>query len=98
MCGLAGLIEQGTSPENLALAARTMADAIAYRGPDDAQIWVDPAAGYGVGFRRLAIVDLTPAGSQPMVSASVRSVITYNGEIYNAQEVAAELTGIHWRG
>src|SRR3546814_18444994 len=75
-----------------------MTNAIAYRGPDAATSWLDPGAGLALGHRRLAIVDLTETGAQPMVSASERFVICYNGEIYNAAEVARDLPGIHFRG
>ena len=68
-----------------------MTDAIAYRGPDGEGHWCDAAAGVCLGHRRLAIVDLTPTGFQPMASADGRIVITYNGELYNAAEIAAEL-------
>ncbi len=75
-----------------------MAERLAYRGPDDSDVFVDEAAGFAVGHRRLSIVDLSQAGHQPMASADSRFVIAYNGEIYNAPEVAAELPGINWRG
>ena len=60
-----------------------MADTLYHRGPDDSGAWVDPKAGIALGFRRLSIVDLTREGSQPMVSASGRYTIVFNGEIYN---------------
>jgi len=74
-----------------------MTDAIAYRGPDGHGHWSDPAAGIALGHRRLAIVDLSATGVQPMTSADGRIVITYNGELYNRAEMAAEL-GRLWRG
>jgi asparagine synthase (glutamine-hydrolysing) len=81
---------------------RAMADAVAHRGPDDHGIWSDPTQGLFLGHRRLSIVDLSAAGHQPMVSASGRYVLTYNGEIYNHRELRAELEGIGvapaWRG
>jgi asparagine synthetase B (glutamine-hydrolysing) len=71
--------------------ARAMTDAIAYRGPDGQGHWCDPEVGIALGHRRLAIVDLSPTGLQPMISADGRVVITYNGELYNRSEMAAEL-------
>ena len=77
-----------------------MADSIAYRGPDDHGLWSDPEAGIALTHRRLSIVDLSPAGHQPMVSADGRFIITYNGEIYNFLEIRPELEarGIKFRG
>ncbi|OGQ87749.1 MAG: asparagine synthase (glutamine-hydrolyzing) [Deltaproteobacteria bacterium RIFOXYD12_FULL_56_24] len=82
MCGIAGYwggMERATALE---LVAR-MANVIAHRGPDDAGVWVDDATGLALAHRRLSILDLSPAGHQPMVSASGRYVIAFNGEIYN---------------
>ena len=67
-----------------------MADALAHRGPDGADIWSDGDAGVALSHRRLAIVDLTPTGAQPMVSSDGRWVISYNGEVYNAEAIAAD--------
>src|SRR5205814_8996675 len=64
---------------------------------DDAGDWVDGEAGAALGFRRLAIIDLTPAGHQPMVSADGRFVIVYNGEIYNYRELKSELAQLGHR-
>ena len=77
-----------------------MADALRYRGPDDQGVWTDPSAGVVLAQRRLSIVDLSPAGHQPMVSASGRFVITYNGEVYSHEEMRPELEarGIRFRG
>jgi asparagine synthase (glutamine-hydrolysing) len=101
MCGIAGLIDRsGASASVLAEKARVMAEALAHRGPDGSGVWCDPEAGVALSHRRLAIIDLTPAGAQPMVSADGRWVISYNGEIYNARDIAraAELSGINYRG
>jgi asparagine synthase (glutamine-hydrolysing) len=99
MCGIAGLItlQSGCDPGH---RAEAMADAIAYRGPDGAGVWSDAAAGIGLSHRRLAIVDLTPGGAQPMVSANGRWVICYNGEVYNAEQIALhpDLAGLVRRG
>ncbi len=77
-----------------------MARAIAYRGPDGADVWVDADARIAMAHRRLAIVDLTAAGAQPMVSADGRWVISYNGEVYNAEAIAAlpQMAGLVRRG
>ena len=77
-------------PKRSELRAKAMADAIAYRGPDGADVWSDPQSGVALAHRRLAIVDLTPTGAQPMISADGRWVISYNGEVYNAEAIAAE--------
>src|SRR5262249_17228023 len=70
--------------------AWAMADAIAYRGPDGADVWSDPEVGVALSHRRLAIVDLTPTGAQPMISADGRWVMSYNGEGYNAEVIAGQ--------
>lgn len=75
-----------------------MAQAIESRGPDAFGAWADPEAGIALSHRRLAIVDLTPAGAQPMVAAAGRYVLAFNGEIYNHLKLRAELDGIVWRG
>jgi len=64
---------------------------LTHRGPDDEGVWVDEAAGVALGFRRLAILDLTPTGHQPMVSASGRFHLVFNGEIYNFRELRKQL-------
>ena len=68
---------------------KKMTDAISHRGPDSEGQWTEGAI--GLGHRRLAIIDLTPAGHQPMISTNSRYVISYNGEVYNFQELRAEL-------
>jgi asparagine synthase (glutamine-hydrolysing) len=93
MCGIAGLLDPGWSgtADELDRLARAMALPLAHRGPDDEGSWCDAEAGLGFGHRRLAVVDLSPAGHQPMVSADGRWVATYNGECYNAAELRAAL-------
>ena len=102
MCGLTGFLDlaRATGTDELTALIGRMTDTIAHRGPDDAASWVDAEAGIALGFRRLAIVDLTPAGRQPMVSASSRFVIIFNGEVYNAEDLRPELAalGIGFRG
>jgi asparagine synthase (glutamine-hydrolysing) len=79
-----------------------MTNALAHRGPDDEGAWVDPTAGIALGNRRLAIIDLSPEGHQPMHSASGRYVIAYNGEVYNSAAIARTLESAGlapcWRG
>jgi asparagine synthase (glutamine-hydrolysing) len=101
MCGLTGFwsIERDREDHMLAQVS-SMNDQLAHRGPDDAGAWVDAAAGLALAARRLAIVDLSPAGHQPMLSASGRYVIAYNGEVYNFDELRPELErkGARFRG
>ena len=88
MCGIAGLINlNGDTVSPVIL--KKMTDAIAHRGPDGEGHWIEENV--GIGHRRLAIIDLTPAGHQPMVSSDNRYVLSYNGEIYNYRELRAEL-------
>lgn len=96
MCGIVGLwdFSAGTTQAELARLAKAMADSLAHRGPDGDGVWTEPAAGVALGHRRLAIVDLSPTGRQPMVSAGGRYVVTYNGEIYNFRELRAELEAL----
>lgn len=99
MCGLTGFWRPGGhSPEQAEATAMTMAREIFYRGPDDAGVWVDAGRGLAFAHRRLSILDLTPAGHQPMLSGSGRYVIAFNGEIYNHLELREALTGVVWRG
>ena len=98
MCGIAGLLAPALAPETLAERAAAMAAALVHRGPDSRGIWTDPAAGLAFAHTRLAIVDLSPAGRQPMVSSCGRYVIAYNGESYNDAELRAALPTLNWRG
>lgn len=92
MCGITGFWQAaGDGETELRALARRMAAQLKHRGPDDADEWVDEQCGLGLGFRRLAIVDLTPTGRQPMQSASGRYVIVFNGEVYNFATVRTEL-------
>jgi asparagine synthase (glutamine-hydrolysing) len=96
MCGLAGILDlsAATAAEALAATARDMAGRLASRGPDEEDHFVDGPAGLALGHRRLKIIDLSPAGRQPMTSASGRYVIAYNGEVYNFVELRRELSGL----
>jgi len=101
MCGLAGFISPGLAGEGeLRARAAAMAGELRHRGPDDSGVWVDPSAGVGLGFRRLAVQDLSPEGHQPMLSACGRYVVVFNGEIYNFSGLRRELEprGHRFRG
>lgn len=100
MCGLAGFIGTDLQFERRESALRAMTDSLIHRGPDAVGIFLDNAAGIGLGLRRLAIVDLSENGRQPMVSESGRFVIVFNGEIYNFNRLRPELTasGHSFRG
>ena len=91
MCGIAGVWRRGQQPEALADTVRAMTDAIRHRGPDADGLWQDEQCGVALGHRRLAIVDLSPTGAQPMHSASGRYTIVFNGEVYNFRRLRAEL-------
>lgn len=95
MCGLAGFVDFARSADEPELRATVlrMADTLQHRGPNDSGAWADPHWGLALGFRRLAILDLSPHGHQPMISDSGRYVLTFNGEIYNYAELRQELEG-----
>ena len=88
MCGIAGIV--GNRPVNEA-AVRAMMDRMVHRGPDGEGLWCSADGRVVLGHRRLAIIDPTPAGDQPMVSPGGDLVLTYNGEIYNYVELAQRL-------
>ncbi|MGI9627548.1 MAG: asparagine synthetase B family protein, partial [Longimicrobiales bacterium] len=101
MCGIAGFFTgQPTSADLLNAKAGEMADRLIHRGPDDRGTWADPLVGVAFGFRRLAIIDLSENGHQPMVSHSGESALVFNGEVYNYQELRGELEahGTRFRG
>jgi asparagine synthase (glutamine-hydrolysing) len=102
MCGLAGYWRRAGLQADAAHVLTRMTDAIARRGPDDSGAWLDDEAGIALGHRRLSIIDLSPAGHQPMASADGRYVLVLNGEIYNFEDLRANLEqsngAIPWRG
>jgi asparagine synthase (glutamine-hydrolysing) len=101
MCGIAGILSSAAvARDEIERQARAMADSLAHRGPDDHGLWCDPEAGIALSHRRLSILDLSPAGHQPMLSADGRYVVNFNGEIYNFQELRSELEarGVRFRG
>jgi asparagine synthase (glutamine-hydrolysing) len=99
MCGIAGFLGVGFPAERAHEELAAMAAALRHRGPDDGGFWADAPSGVGLCHRRLAIIDLSPLGAQPMRSPSGRFVITFNGEIYNYRELRRELTarGVRFR-
>src|SRR5690606_23304939 len=94
MCGIAGklLFDAGARVDPVVLTRMT--DAIRHRGPDDGGVWVDGPV--GLGNRRLAVIDLSPRGHQPMASADGSLQVVFNGEIYNFRELRAELERDGW--
>ena len=101
MCGFAGVLTRAAyGQDELASIARRMIGPIAHRGPDDSGVWADAPAGIAFGFRRLAILDVSPQGHQPMWSPSARFVAMFNGEVYNFGELRGELEnhGFRFRG
>ena len=96
MCGIAGFIDSGRrrNEESLRSKALCMAQALLHRGPDSGGTWVDPDSGVAFAHRRLAIVDLSPLGHQPMTSRCGRFILVFNGEIYNHRDIRQELEGL----
>jgi asparagine synthase (glutamine-hydrolysing) len=100
MCGFAGFLDRAGFADGEAVL-REMADKIVHRGPDSDGYWVDGEAGIALAHRRLAIIDLSPAGHQPMASHDGRYVLSYNGEIYNHLDLRRQLEAngtVEWRG
>lgn len=103
MCGIAGIWWPERQRQDAAEAtAAAMTARLHHRGPDACGIWADGGAGIALGHARLSILDLSPAGAQPMISSSGRYVIVFNGEIYNHLELRRELedqdAAPSWRG
>src|SRR5436853_4313222 len=103
MCGIAGIVRSGNgflAPLEMTALVEAMTTSIAHRGPDASGIWSDPAGRCVLGHRRLSIIDTSPAGRQPMATGDGRWLITFNGELYNFQEIrpALESAGIQLRG
>ncbi|MEM7712837.1 MAG: asparagine synthase (glutamine-hydrolyzing) [Cyanobacteria bacterium P01_A01_bin.68] len=93
MCGITGFwdISRQISNDKLPQIVRQMSNTLTHRGPDDSGTWIDGEAGVALGHRRLAIIDLSPGGHQPMLSGDNRYAIVFNGEIYNFLELRREL-------
>jgi asparagine synthase (glutamine-hydrolysing) len=98
MCGIAGYWHTKSTPEHPLEFLNRMGTALAHRGPDDSGTFHDVEAGIGLAFRRLSILDLSAEGHQPMVSASGRYIIVFNGEVYNFEEIKTEVGTHNWRG
>ncbi len=101
MCGIVGFLGGGPQPaDRLAATGAAMAVSIAHRGPDHQEIWSEPSIPLVLGYRRLAIQDLSVAGAQPMTARSGRHVMVFNGEIYNFHELRGILAeaGAAFRG
>ena len=97
MCGLAGLLAPPGTPD-LHRDVAAMTAALVHRGPDSDGVWADAESGLALGHRRLSILDLSPAGAQPMTSAGGGLVIAFNGEIYNHLDLRERLGPRAWRG
>ncbi len=102
MCGITGFIDCRADWGQGKLYAQTqrMAATLMHRGPDKSGVWLDPSVSIGIGHSRLSVIDLSEAGHQPMVSRSQRFVFSYNGELYNADELRCDLRtqGCQFRG
>jgi asparagine synthase (glutamine-hydrolysing) len=91
MCGFAGFHSPRGLSAGVSTIVKDISDGLRHRGPDDYGEWIEPALGLGLAFRRLAIVDLTEQGHQPMISQNGRFVLAMNGEIYNHRELRTRL-------
>lgn len=102
MCGIAGILQgRGTKAPVSERVLEAMGQRLVHRGPDDFGLWSDVDAGIGLAHTRLSIVDLSAAGHQPMVSASGRYVLVFNGEIYNHLDIRRQIDrqgAPNWRG
>ncbi|MBN1574888.1 MAG: asparagine synthase (glutamine-hydrolyzing) [Deltaproteobacteria bacterium] len=102
MCGIAGMLKKGLTTDEAESILERMGNTMIHRGPDDSGVWADVKAGIGFSYRRLAIIDLSMEGHQPMISKNGRHLISYNGEIYNFNEIRKDLEeeGLvsGWRG
>src|SRR5205085_9525743 len=103
MCGIVGFLgPAGTGASSLTGIAQNMANCLRHRGPDDAGVWTDETVPLALAHRRLSILDLSPAGHQPMLSHCGRYVMTFNGETYNYLDMRRDLEAAggapQWRG
>ncbi|HET9837185.1 MAG TPA: asparagine synthase (glutamine-hydrolyzing) [Candidatus Angelobacter sp.] len=98
MCGIAGFWSTKTFDVHPVEVLNRMGQTLTHRGPDDSGVFYENGSGLGLSFRRLSIIDLSAEGHQPMASASGRFIIIFNGEVYNFEEIRAELGTHAWRG
>ncbi len=97
MCGFTGIHSVNQNSVNSEILLK-MSQKLIHRGPDDSGIWIDDSSGVGLAHQRLAVIDLTSAGHQPMHSFGGRYTIIFNGEIYNHQELRKQLDYTDWNG
>lgn len=102
MCGIAGGIFAANTDQRVHDILRRMNAEQVHRGPDDSDIWLDESTGVGLAHRRLAVIDLSREGRQPMISPSGRYILVYNGEVYNYEDIRCDLAktreDLAWRG
>lgn len=102
MCGIAGIWSNKMSSDAIYFGLHSMINAIRHRGPDDGDVWFDKNTRLGFAHRRLAVIDLSKAGHQPMRSSCQRFTIVFNGEIYNHIQIRSKLfdvdKNINWKG
>ena len=102
MCGFSGFLTfKGFDYKEAHNIVSTMTNTLEHRGPDDSGVWLDADVGVALGHRRLSILDLSLAGSQPMTSLSGRYILIFNGEVYNHLEIRKTLDKLNlenWRG
>ncbi|WPU91631.1 asparagine synthase (glutamine-hydrolyzing) [Mucilaginibacter sabulilitoris] len=91
MCRIAGIIDNRLQPEEIDLKVRAMCQVLQHGGPDDEGVFLDHSANLGFGHRRLSVIDLSSNGHQPMTDSAQKTCITFNGEIYNYQELKRDL-------
>lgn len=96
MCGIVGVITSDPQDDATSLerSIHAMTDVLFHRGPDDSGMWLEAKSGVALGHRRLSVIDLSPLGHQPMVSADGQFILSYNGEVYNFQELRDELAAL----
>ena len=99
MCGISGFLSNELDNSTIPETAKFMADQLKHRGPDNSGIWFDKNIGIALAHQRLSIVDLSIAGTQPMLSYCGRYYIIFNGEIYNHLDIRSEIKEvIKWKG